>query len=436
MCAVLLFLFPCFAFPSLLVFHFPFQSLLLVGCCFPSWRCLGCNELIKEGELKFGFSHQINAMVPVTNWKCVMTSFFVSFVCVKLFTQIHCLFPFFFFFFAFWPGIGAASRIKKLMILQRVLFMKMSMTSWVCDHLSSAVSPLDALASFWFEGFPLLPIAVQTGILDFLEFRKAGGVGSGDEWMCTEEEKEMGYEFSSPSNCWTSPPSSMLPSAGAAAAAGSPSSSSSGPPSLAAISTAVGHELRPWLPSIDEYLAVLGPETEAEEHSSSSAIEPDASASSASSSSADVVPSPSRRKRKKQKTSSSPSSVPASSAAYSQSGSAGRVASAAAPSFRHNCPYCGYGTNHPSNINTHLRIHTGEKPFVWYVSSLLCSKHLVFSVVCSAVRPAAGPSLSNPLSTGTFAFTPAKSHIPCLCLSFPFSVLLFHFSLFAQCHVW
>ncbi|KAK4310602.1 hypothetical protein Pmani_017857 [Petrolisthes manimaculis] len=30
----------------------------------------------------------------------------------------------------------------------------------------------------------------------------------------------------------------------------------------------------------------------------------------------------------------------------------------------HHCPFCAYTTNKTTNLNNHVRVHTGEKPFV------------------------------------------------------------------------
>ncbi|XP_077519522.1 zinc finger and BTB domain-containing protein 8A-like [Amblyomma americanum] len=34
------------------------------------------------------------------------------------------------------------------------------------------------------------------------------------------------------------------------------------------------------------------------------------------------------------------------------------------PSHRFRCSYCAYSTNYQTNLNNHLRVHTGERPFV------------------------------------------------------------------------
>ncbi|KAH7969093.1 hypothetical protein HPB52_014577 [Rhipicephalus sanguineus] len=34
------------------------------------------------------------------------------------------------------------------------------------------------------------------------------------------------------------------------------------------------------------------------------------------------------------------------------------------PTHRFQCTYCSYSTNYQTNLNNHVRVHTGERPFI------------------------------------------------------------------------
>ena len=74
------------------------------------------------------------------------------------------------------------------------------------------------------------------------------------------------------------------------------------------------------------------------------------------------APPPSSQKRKRDSSAWNGASHASTSAAAAVKAEPASVA-IGPRAFKHQCPYCSYGSNISSNIVVHVRVHTGEKPF-------------------------------------------------------------------------